>query len=106
MSENIKSEMISRRRALSLMGLAAALCLSVPPTLLTASDAEAQAAPPPTTPPAATPPVAPKTGMERRYERRKHRRERRYERREHRRERRLERRRRRREPASGEKPAK
>ena len=31
MSENIKSEVISRRRALSLLGLAAALSLAVPP---------------------------------------------------------------------------
>ncbi len=41
MSEEIKSEMISRRRAFSLLGLAA-LCLAVPATILTVSDAEAQ----------------------------------------------------------------
>jgi len=41
MSEKIKSEMISRRRAFSLLGLAA-LSLAVPPTILTVSDAEAQ----------------------------------------------------------------
>jgi hypothetical protein len=41
MSEKIKSEMISRRRAFSLLGLAA-LILAVPPTILTVSDAEAQ----------------------------------------------------------------
>ena len=40
MSEKIKSEMISRRRAFSLLGLAA-LILAVPPTILTVS-AEAQ----------------------------------------------------------------
>jgi hypothetical protein len=43
MSEKIKSEMISRRRAFSLLGLAA-LGLAVPPTVLTVSDAEAQTA--------------------------------------------------------------
>ncbi len=41
MSEKIKSEMISRRRAFSLLGLAA-LSLAVLPTILTVSDAEAQ----------------------------------------------------------------
>ncbi len=41
MSEEIKSEMISRRRAFSLLGLAA-LCLAVPATILTVSDVEAQ----------------------------------------------------------------
>ena len=41
MSEKIKSEMISRRRAFSLLGLAA-LSLAVPPTILAVSDAEAQ----------------------------------------------------------------
>jgi hypothetical protein len=75
MREKIKSEMISRRKALSLFGLAAALGLAVPPTVLMVSDADAETA-----------------GMERRHERREHRRERRHERREHRRERRHERR--------------
>jgi len=74
MSEKIKSEVVSRRRALSLLGLAAALGLAVPSTMATVSDAEAE-----------------ETGMERRHERREHRRERRHERREHRRERREER---------------
>ena len=41
MSEKIKSEMISHRRAFSLLGLAA-LILAVPPAILTVSDAEAQ----------------------------------------------------------------
>jgi hypothetical protein len=41
-SENIRSEVISRRRALSLLGLAAALSLAVPPTVMTATDAEAR----------------------------------------------------------------
>ena|SRR5436190_19013131 len=56
----IKSEMISRRKALSLMGLAAAFGLTAAPTVLTVSDAEAQTA-----------------GMERRQERRSTRYERR-----------------------------
>jgi Ni/Co efflux regulator RcnB len=73
MSEQIKPEAISRRKAFFLLGLGAAFSLAVP-ALLTASDAEAET-----------------TGMERREERRKHRRERREERREHRRERREER---------------
>ena len=64
MSEKIKSEMISRRRAFSLLGSAAALSLAVPATLLTATDADAQTG-----------------GMERRDERRTDRQERRTERR-------------------------
>jgi Ni/Co efflux regulator RcnB len=74
MSAIIKSEMISRRKALSLMGLAAAFGLAAAPTVLTASDAEAQTA-----------------GMERRQERRTGRHERREERRAGRHERREER---------------
>jgi hypothetical protein len=60
MSEKINSEMISRRRAFSLVGLAAALGVAVPTTVLMISDAEAQTA-----------------GMERRQERRAGRHERR-----------------------------
>ena len=75
MSEIIKSEMISRRKALSLMGLAAAFGLAAAPTVLTVSDAEAQTA-----------------GMERRQERRSGRQERRDERRTGRTERREQRR--------------
>jgi hypothetical protein len=60
MSAIIKSEMISRRKALSLMGLAAAFGLAAPPTVLAVSDAEAQT-----------------VGMERRQERRAGRHERR-----------------------------
>ena len=71
MSAIIKSEMISRRKALSLMGLAAALGLAAAPTVLTVSDAEAQT-----------------VGMERRQERRAGRHERREVRREGRQERR------------------
>jgi hypothetical protein len=75
MSAITKSEMISRRKALSLVGLAAALGLAAAPTVLTVSDAEAQTA-----------------GMERRQERRTGRHERRDERRTGRTERREERR--------------
>jgi Ni/Co efflux regulator RcnB len=74
MSAIVNSEMISRRKALSLMGLAAAFGLAAAPTVLTASDAEAQTA-----------------GMERRQERRTGRHERREERRAGRHERREER---------------
>ncbi len=42
MSAIVKSEMISRRKALSLMGLAAAFGLAAAPTVLAVSDAEAQ----------------------------------------------------------------
>ena len=71
MSAIIKSEMISRRKALSLMGLAAAFGLAAVPTVLTVSDAEAQT-----------------VGMERRQERRAGRHERREVRRTGRHERR------------------
>ncbi len=70
MSEKIKSKVISRRRALSLLGLAAALGLAVPSTMATVSDAEAE---------------------EPGHERHEHRRERHHERHEHRRERHHER---------------
>ena len=88
MSEIIKPEVISRRRALSLLGLAAAFGLAVPPTMLTVSDAEAQYT---TTAPGA-PAAAPQTGTQRRHERRAGRHERRHERRAGRHERREERR--------------
>jgi len=42
MSEIIKPEAISRRKALSLIGFAAALGLAAAPTLLTVADADAQ----------------------------------------------------------------
>ena len=86
MSEQIKSGMISRRTALSLLGLAS-LSLAVPATMLTTSNAEAQQPAAPTV----APTVAP-TGTERRQERRTGRAERRQERREGRTERRQERR--------------
>jgi hypothetical protein len=74
MSEEIKSEMISRRRAFSLLGLAA-LCLAVPATILTVSDAEAQTV-------GMTRRAARRAG---RHMRREERRRRRHVRREHRR---------------------
>ena len=60
MTEEIKSELISRRRVFSVLGLTAALGFAVPATVLTVSDAEAQT-----------------SGMERRGERRAGRHERR-----------------------------
>ena len=75
MNEEIKSELISRRTAFSLLGITAALGVAVPATVLTVSDAEAQT-----------------SGMERRQERRTGRHERRQERRTGRHERREERR--------------
>ena len=42
MTEKIELELISRRRAFSLLGLTAALSFAVPATVLTVSDAEAQ----------------------------------------------------------------
>jgi hypothetical protein len=75
MSDKIKSEMMSRRRVFSLLGLAAALGFAAPTTVLTVSDAEAQT-----------------VGMERRQQRRTGRTERRQERRTGRTERRQERR--------------
>jgi len=75
MTGKITSEMMSRRRVFSLLGLAAALGLAVPTTVLTVSDAEAQTA-----------------GTERRQQRRTGRTERRQERRTGRTERRQERR--------------
>jgi hypothetical protein len=71
MNEINKPELISRRRACSLLGLTAALGFAVPATVLTVSDAEAQT-----------------TGMERRHERRAGRHERRETRRTGRHERR------------------
>jgi hypothetical protein len=81
MSAIIKSETISRRKALSLIGLAAAFGLAAAPMVLTVSDAEAQTAAAPTA-------TAPTAGMERRQERRAARHERREARHERRQERR------------------
>ncbi len=71
MSEKISSVMISRRRAFSFLGSAAALSLVVPATVMTATDADAQT-----------------VGMERRQDRRAGRHERRTDRHERRVERR------------------
>ena len=75
MTEKLKSELISRRTAFSLLGVTAAFGFAVPATVLTVSDVEAQT-----------------SGMERRGERREGRHERRDERRTGRHERRDERR--------------
>jgi hypothetical protein len=86
MSEKIKMEMISRREAFSLLGLTAALGFAVPITLLTGSDAEAQA------PASAPAPTGGTLGMQRRHARRVARHERREARRAARHERREKRR--------------
>jgi hypothetical protein len=88
MSEIIKPEVISRRKALSLLGLAAAFGLAVPPTVLTGSDAEAQYTTTAPGAPATAPASAPQTGTERRHKRRTARHERRTGRHERREERR------------------
>ena len=85
MSEEVKTNVLSRRKVLAFLGLTT-LSLTVP-TVLTPSDAEAQQP----TPPTAAPPGA-QTGTERRQERRIRRTERRQERRTRRTERRLTRR--------------
>jgi hypothetical protein len=46
MGETLEPEQLSRRRALSLLGLMGALGVAVPRILLTGSDAEAQTIPP------------------------------------------------------------
>jgi hypothetical protein len=90
MSEKVKSQMISRREAFSLLGLAAALGFALPAEVLTASDAEAQAQ---TTAPATAPaPTGGTVGMQRRHARRTGRHERRETRRTGRHERREKRR--------------
>ena len=70
----MSQKMISRRGALSLLGLAAGLGFAAPTTVLTTSDAEAQAQPtaptPQTQPTALAPTAAPMSGMERRQQRR------------------------------------
>ncbi len=69
------SQRVTRRSALSLVGLAV-LSLAVPPTVLTLSDAEAEEAAPKTgtkkaAPKTGTKEAAPKTGTQRRQDRRK-----------------------------------
>jgi hypothetical protein len=85
-----ESEMISRRKAFSLLGLAAAFGLAAAPTVLTVLDAEAQQ-PAPATGQQAAPSAGGTTGMKRRQARRTGRHERRHERRKGRKERREER---------------
>ena len=63
-----ETEVISRRRALSFLGLAA-LATAVPAAILPISEAEAQqpsppAAPPAGSPPAGSPPAGPQTGTD------------------------------------------
>ncbi|MGN6750237.1 MAG: hypothetical protein ACTHJS_16760 [Xanthobacteraceae bacterium] len=60
---------ISRRGAFSLLGLAAALGFAIPTTLLTESDAEAQAQPTAPAPLAPTPSAPAPSGMEKSQER-------------------------------------
>ena len=69
MAEKSTSDAISRRTALSLLGLAA-LAVALPSTVLMVSDAAAQQSSPPVAPPAQTPTTAPQTGTERRQGRR------------------------------------
>ena len=78
-------DVISRRKALSFLGLAA-LATAVSAAILPISEAEAQQPSPPTappagSPPAGSPPAAAQTGTERRQQRRTARTERRQERR-------------------------
>jgi hypothetical protein len=91
MGERSESKLVSRRSALSLFGYAAVFGLVASPAILMVSDAGAQTSTPPTTP-AAPSTEAPKSGTERRQERRAGRAERRQERRTGRAERRQERR--------------
>ena len=93
MSEKIKSQMISRREAFFLLGLAAALGFALPAEVLTAPDAEAQAtAPAPSGGTTAPAPSGGTTGMQRRQARRTGRHKRRETRRTGRHERREKRR--------------
>ena len=87
-TEKNETEMISRRRAFSILGLAA-LSLALSPTVLPLSDAEAQQ---PSTAPQTGTATTPQTGTQRREERRQERTERRQGRRTARTERRHERR--------------
>jgi len=91
MSERPEPKQVSRRNALAFFGYAAVFGLVATPTILTVSQAEAQTTTAPATP--TTPPTdAPKSGTERRQERRTGRTERRQERRTGRTERREQRR--------------
>jgi hypothetical protein len=89
MSERSEPRQVSRRKALTFFGYAAVFGFVASPAILAVSEAEAQT----TTAPATTPPAdAPKSGTERRQERRSGRTERRQERRTGRTERRQDRR--------------
>ena len=91
MSERSEPKEVCRRSALAFLGYAAAFGIVTPSAVLTVSQAEAQTPATPTTP--TTPPAdAPKSGTERRQERRTGRTERRQERLTGRTERREERR--------------
>ena len=90
MSERSEPKQVCRRSALAFLGYAAAFGVVASSALLTVTEAEAQAATPPA--PATPPTDAPKSGTERRQERRSGRAERRQERRTGRAERRQERR--------------
>ena len=88
MSERSEPKQVSRRNALAFFGYAAVFGLVATPAILTVSQAEAQTTTAPATPSTETP----KSGTERRQERRTGRAERRQERRTGRAERREERR--------------
>ena len=91
MGERSEPKQVCRRNALAFLGYAAVFGLVASPAILTVSQAEAQTTTAPATP--TTPPTdAPKSGTERRQERRSGRAERRQERRTGRTERRQERR--------------
>ena len=91
MSERSEPKQVCRRDALAFFGYAAVFGLVASPAILTVSQAEAQTTTAPATP--TTPPTdTPKSGTERRQERRTGRTERRQERRTGRTERRQERR--------------
>ena len=91
MIDRSEPKQVCRRRALSFLGYAAVFGLVASPAILSVSQAEAQTTTPPATP--TTPPMdAPKSGTERRQDRRSGRTERRQERRTGRTERRQERR--------------
>jgi hypothetical protein len=84
MSENIKSDVISRRRAVSLLALGGTLALALPTALIASEEAEAQTTEAPaagtTAAPATGTAAAPATGtpgMQRRQNRRAHRHQRR-----------------------------
>ena len=73
----MSEQLISRRGAFSLLGLAAALGFAAPTTMLTESDAEAQMQPTAPAPTTATPAAPATSGMTRRQARRAGRHERR-----------------------------